>query len=151
MAFWRGDLYLATLGSESLVRIELEAVPRGYRVRSIERWFHDGKDQVGRHSRLRDVVVGPDDALYVLTNKLDAGGDPAEGDRILRIEPCVGIRLVGGARRPAEDLDDDCPSKLSRPVSAATGAVDGAVTHHLAPHPQPWRGKGSGGALFHCS
>jgi len=35
---------------------------------------------------LRSAVVGPDNALYVLTNNRDGRGTPQEGDdRILRI------------------------------------------------------------------
>jgi quinoprotein glucose dehydrogenase len=87
MTFWRGDLYVATLGSEAVVRAEIQRRRDGYRVLSIERWFHDGQDAMGRYGRLRDVVVGPDDALYVLSNKLDSGADPRDGhDRILRID-----------------------------------------------------------------
>lgn len=41
---------------------------------------------VGEYGRLRDVVVAPDGALWVLTNNTDGRGDPAAGDdRILRI------------------------------------------------------------------
>lgn len=43
---------------------------------------------VGEFGRLRDVVVAPDDSLWVLTNNTDGRGDPAAGDdRILRIVP----------------------------------------------------------------
>jgi glucose/arabinose dehydrogenase len=87
MTFWRGDLYVATLGSEALIRIEIERRRDGYRVSAIERWFNDGRDPAGRYGRLRDAVVGPDDALYVLTNRLDGGGTPEAGDdRIIRID-----------------------------------------------------------------
>lgn len=80
MAFWRGDLYVATLGSESLVRISL----KDGRATRIERWFNDG--QVSRYGRLRDAVRGPDGALYVLTGNRDFRGRPRRGDdRILRI------------------------------------------------------------------
>ncbi len=80
-AFWRGDLYIATLGSQALVRIVL----KGGRVAGIERWFNDGDDN--RYGRLRDAVRGPDGALYVLTGNRDwRGSDPDPGDdRILRI------------------------------------------------------------------
>ena len=87
IAFWRGDLFVATLASESLVRIRLELTPDGYRVTGIERWFHDGgENSVGRYGRLRDAVAGPGGALYVLNNQLDNVWDTETGDdRILRI------------------------------------------------------------------
>jgi aldose sugar dehydrogenase len=41
-----------------------------------------------RYGRLRDVVVGPDGALYVTTSNLDGGGEAAaDYDRILRLIP----------------------------------------------------------------
>lgn len=43
---------------------------------------------VGTHGRLRDVVVAPDGALWVLTNNTDGRGQPGAGDdRILRFTP----------------------------------------------------------------
>jgi quinoprotein glucose dehydrogenase len=87
MTFHRGDLYVATLGSEALVRIGLEGGNGGYEVTSIERLFaRDWSD--GEHGRLRDVVEGPDGNLYVLTSNRDGRGRPREGDdRILRLVP----------------------------------------------------------------
>jgi glucose/arabinose dehydrogenase len=79
-AFWRGDLFVATLGSEALLRLRLE----NERVVAIERWFNDGDDS--SLGRLRDAVRGPDGALYVLTgNKAWRGDQRAGDDRILRI------------------------------------------------------------------
>jgi glucose/arabinose dehydrogenase len=79
-AFWRGDLFVATLGSEALLRLRLE----NERVVAIERWFNDGDDS--SLGRLRDAVRGPDGALYVLTGNKDWRGDQRDGDdRILRI------------------------------------------------------------------
>jgi glucose/arabinose dehydrogenase len=87
MTFHRGGLYVATLRSEALVRIGLERRGNGYEVTEIDRLFaNDWFD--GVYGRLRDVVVGPDDALYVLTNNLDGRGDPRPGDdKILRVTP----------------------------------------------------------------
>jgi glucose/arabinose dehydrogenase len=40
----------------------------------------------GTYGRLHDVVVGPNNALYVLTNNHDGRGKPQEGDdKILRL------------------------------------------------------------------
>lgn len=85
MTFWRGDLYVATLRSQALIRVGLAQEGGRYRATLIERWFaRSGQD--GRHGRLRDAVVGPDGALYVLTNNRDGRGRPRPGDdRILRI------------------------------------------------------------------
>ncbi len=56
-------------------------------VTAIERWFADG-DFHGRYGRLRDVVVGPDRALYFLTNNRDGRGTPRPADdKIYRIIP----------------------------------------------------------------
>jgi glucose/arabinose dehydrogenase len=42
----------------------------------------------GRFGRLRDVVIGPDNLLYILTNNRDGRGIPtAEDDQIIRINP----------------------------------------------------------------
>jgi quinoprotein glucose dehydrogenase len=96
MAFWRNDLYVATLRSEVLVRIALTPEGGTYRVLSIERWFAPATSESSRQSisgesrpgRLRDAVAGPDGALYVLTNNRDGRGWPREGDdKILRITP----------------------------------------------------------------
>jgi quinoprotein glucose dehydrogenase len=94
MAFWRGDLFVATLRSEALVRIALAQAGGAYRVERIERWFAPAASESSRQSingenrpgRLRDAVAGPDGALYVLTNNRDGRGRPRAGDdRILRI------------------------------------------------------------------
>ncbi|HEX7007710.1 MAG TPA: PQQ-dependent sugar dehydrogenase [Alphaproteobacteria bacterium] len=86
IAFWRGDLYVTTLRSQALIRVALDRAGEGWRVTAIERWFNDGSD--GRYGRLRDAVVGPDGALYVLTSNRDGRGSPRRGDdRILRITP----------------------------------------------------------------
>ncbi|BBK30869.1 glucose/arabinose dehydrogenase [Stella humosa] len=87
MAFWRGDLFVATLRSQALLRIRLEpASGGGWRPTAVERWF--GERSTQPLGRLRDAVAGPDGALYVLTNNRDGRGRPQEGDdRILRITP----------------------------------------------------------------
>ncbi|MFO8065377.1 MAG: PQQ-dependent sugar dehydrogenase [Spirochaetia bacterium] len=87
MNFWRGDLYLATLRSEALMRISVEPQGEGYEVTEIEGLFAEERYD-GIYGRLRDVVVGPDDALYVLTSNRDGRGDPRDGDdKVLRIVP----------------------------------------------------------------
>lgn len=66
---WRGDIFITTLASQRLLRLELN----GDRVLRVEELF------APLQTRLRNVEMGPDGALYVLT---DAGDG-----RLLRIEP----------------------------------------------------------------
>ncbi len=81
----KGDLFVATLRSESLIRIKLE--PKSEKVMRIERWFASDFRE-GRYGRIRDVVEGPEGALYFLTNNTDGRGSPGPGDdRIYRIIP----------------------------------------------------------------
>jgi quinoprotein glucose dehydrogenase len=83
----RDNLFVATLRSQALIRIKLEAAKNSYRVSGIERWFANDGNQ-GKYGRLRDVVEGPDGALYFLTNNRDGRGTPREGDdKIYRIVP----------------------------------------------------------------
>jgi glucose/arabinose dehydrogenase len=86
MAFWHGDLFVATLRSQALVRVTFERADGKLQPAVIERWFAKPSDD-GRFGRLRDAVVGPDGALYVLTSNRDGRGDPApDDDRIIKIE-----------------------------------------------------------------
>jgi len=74
----QGDLFVATLRSESLIRIRLQKSTE-YKVTKIERWFaNDYSD--GKYGRTRDVVEGPDGALYFLTNNRDGRGTSRSGD-----------------------------------------------------------------------
>jgi glucose/arabinose dehydrogenase len=82
-----GDLFVATLRSESLIRIRLDKDKDGYKVTDIERWFAEDH-RSGKFGRIRDVVEGPDGAIYFLTNNTDGRGSPRPGDdRIYRIVP----------------------------------------------------------------
>lgn len=84
IAFWHGKLYVATLGSEALVRVTLSHANGAWKVAGIERLFTDG--DTSRFGRLRAAVVGPDGALYVLTSNHDRRGEVRKGDdKILRI------------------------------------------------------------------
>jgi glucose/arabinose dehydrogenase len=71
--------------SQALIRIHVEKDGDAWRAASVDRWFAWNRND-GRYGRLRDVVVGPDRALYVVTSNRDGRGRPHEGDdRILRI------------------------------------------------------------------
>jgi glucose/arabinose dehydrogenase len=69
---WRGSLFIGGLGSTNLVRLSLD----GDRVTGEERLLQDLQPQ---RERIRDVVQGPDGALYLLT-------DNAKG-RLLKLVP----------------------------------------------------------------
>jgi glucose/arabinose dehydrogenase len=69
---WKGSLFIGGLGTTSLVRLTLD----GEKIVGEERLLTDLKPE---RERIRDVVQGPDGALYLLTDK-------AEG-RILKIAP----------------------------------------------------------------
>jgi glucose/arabinose dehydrogenase len=78
---FRNQLFVATLRGQALLRIAFDAAnPR--RVQSVERLME------GRYGRLRDVVTGPDGALYICTSNRDGRATPAaDDDRILRLAP----------------------------------------------------------------
>lgn len=83
--FHNDFFYLATLGSEALIRIMFHHSDGGWETREIVRLFAED-DYDGIYGRLRSVTVGPDNALYVLTSNRDGRGRPREGDdKILRI------------------------------------------------------------------
>jgi quinoprotein glucose dehydrogenase len=82
-----GDLFVATLRSQSLIRIRLMKENTGYKARKIERWFAKNYSD-GVFGRIRDVKEGPDGALYFLTNNRDGRGSPRlDDDKIYRILP----------------------------------------------------------------
>ena len=76
---WDGSFLFAGLRGETLYRLTIDkADPR--HVLSLDKYF------AGQYGRLRDVVQGPDGALYVLTNNTDGRGNLRPGDdRILRL------------------------------------------------------------------
>jgi quinoprotein glucose dehydrogenase len=81
----KGDLFVATLRSEALLRIRFRG--KSDKVARIERWFASDYSN-GKYGRIRDVVEGPDGALYFLTNNTDGRGSPRAGDdKIYRIIP----------------------------------------------------------------
>ncbi|MDI6802175.1 MAG: PQQ-dependent sugar dehydrogenase [Thermodesulfovibrionales bacterium] len=83
----KGDLFVATLRGECLIRVRLKKGGDKYRIIRIERWFAEDYKN-GRLGRIRDVAEGPDGALYFLTNNRDGRGSPRPGDdRIYRILP----------------------------------------------------------------
>lgn len=79
ITFYKGDLFVATLRSEALIRIKLQSSGKSYKVMRIERWFAFD-DRRGKFGRLRDAVEGPDGNLYILTSNRDGRGNPQPGD-----------------------------------------------------------------------
>ncbi|MBN2396250.1 MAG: PQQ-dependent sugar dehydrogenase [Candidatus Atribacteria bacterium] len=85
MTFWNERLFLASLRSEALIRIDVKKLGTTYEINAIDRLFAEDWSS-GTYGRLRNVVVGPDNALYVLTNNHDGRGMPRDGDdKILKI------------------------------------------------------------------
>lgn len=77
---WRGSLLATSLRGATLWRLQLSADGRAVERR--EALYR------GEYGRLRDVLVGPDGAVYLATSNRDGRGRPArEDDRILRIVP----------------------------------------------------------------
>lgn len=77
---WNGDVLFVTLKGSSLVRLVLSADGR-----TVEQQVVYGRGEFGR---LRDVVVGPDGAVYIATSNRDGRGVPDRSDdRILRVVP----------------------------------------------------------------
>ena len=83
---FQNDLFVATLRGSHLHRVTFSQTdPRV--VTSNERLVED------RFGRLRDVVTGPDGALYFCTSNRDGRGTPVvEDDRVIRLVPDVGGR-----------------------------------------------------------
>lgn len=77
---WRGSLLFGALRGAHLHRVVL--TPDGRAVLADEALF------VSEYGRIRDVVAGPDGALYLTTSNRDGRGRPAaDDDRVLRIAP----------------------------------------------------------------
>jgi aldose sugar dehydrogenase len=79
IAFLGDDLFVAALRGRRLLRVALR--PNGT-VAAVDALL------AGDYGRLRDVVLGPDGALWVATSNRDGRGFPeADDDRILRVVP----------------------------------------------------------------
>ncbi len=75
---WRGDLLIACLAGQCLIRLDLEDGNISRQMRLLDR----------AHGRLRHVAQGPDGAMYVLTSDTDAYGPGRDnGDQLLRLTP----------------------------------------------------------------
>ncbi|HKW03243.1 MAG TPA: PQQ-dependent sugar dehydrogenase [Vicinamibacterales bacterium] len=76
----RNNFIFATLAGRHIERLVLDQA--GTQIASREVWLQDA------YGRIRDIVAGPDGALYFCTNNRDGRGTPtAADDRIARIVP----------------------------------------------------------------
>jgi glucose/arabinose dehydrogenase len=74
MAIADGSIWIANLRGERLREIPLNDLAAST------------EHLLGAHGRLRDAVLAPDGALWVLTNNTDGRGDPGpDDDRVLRV------------------------------------------------------------------
>lgn len=77
---WMGKYFVATLRGNHLHMIDFDL--KNNSVLSNQKLFE------GEFGRLRDVAVGPDGNLYLLTSNQDGRGNPQTGDdKILKISP----------------------------------------------------------------
>ncbi|WP_238325482.1 PQQ-dependent sugar dehydrogenase [Lunatimonas lonarensis] len=85
MVFHDGDLFVASLGGQSILRLVLDR-NNNFEVKKIERWFSYAPSR-GIYGRFRDITVGPDGHLYAITSNTD-GRAPLQlnDDRIIKIE-----------------------------------------------------------------
>jgi glucose/arabinose dehydrogenase len=78
IAILHDTLYVAGLRSQRLLKIALAGDKVGSATALLK----------GEYGRLRDVVAGPDGALWIATSNRDGRGTPhADDDRILKVTP----------------------------------------------------------------
>jgi quinoprotein glucose dehydrogenase len=84
MVFYKGDLFVASLGGQALFRIIFDKESE-YEIKKIERWFSYAPSK-GIYGRFRDVTIGPDGHLYATTSNTDGRASlRIHDDKILRI------------------------------------------------------------------
>jgi quinoprotein glucose dehydrogenase len=85
MVFYKGDLFVTSLGGQALLRVEFED-QENLKVKHTERWFSTALSE-GIYGRMRDVTVGPDGYLYVITSNTDGRAElRPNDDKILRLK-----------------------------------------------------------------
>lgn len=83
LVFFKNSFFFGGLRGKALYKVEL----RSYQVK-----FEGGPKLLthfkGEFGRIREVVLGPDNMLYITTSNKDGRGDPqADDDRIIRVNP----------------------------------------------------------------
>ncbi len=79
MQSFAGDFFFATLRGERLIRVRFDPKDPRHVLETEELLL-------GAYGRLRDVIFGPDGAMYLATSNRDGRGRPRPGDdRILRV------------------------------------------------------------------
>ncbi len=78
LAFLDGSFYFAGLRGQTLY----QAFPSGNSIPEIKEHLK------GQYGRLREVILGPDNMLYITTSNKDGRGSPKSGDdKIIRVNP----------------------------------------------------------------
>lgn len=74
-AYYKGSIYFGGLRGQALFELNIQNL-------QLKEHF---KNEFGR---IRDVVLGPDNMLYITTSNRDGRGNPApDDDKIIRINP----------------------------------------------------------------
>lgn len=75
LSYYQGSLYFAGLRGQALYQVKIDTL-------ELKEHFK------GQFGRIRDVVLGPDDMLYLTTSNRDGRGTPSpDDDKIIRINP----------------------------------------------------------------
>jgi glucose/arabinose dehydrogenase len=82
MAYYEGSILFGGLRGQALFEVDISGGA-----------FTLTRHLAGEFGRLRDVVVGPDGYLYLLTSNRDGRGSPeSDDDRLIRAEPSAALR-----------------------------------------------------------
>jgi glucose/arabinose dehydrogenase len=123
---WQDSFFFATLRGQHLHRLKFD-VNNPVQVIENERLYD------GEFGRLRDVVQGPDGALYITTSNRDGRGSPAQNDdRILRIGPSTNVanNTASTSAENAMLLYPDLRTVQPRDLVLTSADIDGA-SHYV--------------------
>jgi len=82
LAYWQGALYFAGLRGESLYQAKIKETSSGKVKLTLKAFLRS------KFGRLRAVVVGPDNFLYISTSNTDGRGSPRyQDDKVIKISP----------------------------------------------------------------